>query len=137
MNDLLLDLATAAPWLVRHPRRPPAALSAVRCDPLSNGLVIFKWQPPPGRVPVDGYLVERTRDGRDYEVIGRPVTLGFVMGSPALNEPWFYRATAFNARGQGPAELVFFYLRRERNSMFLRVPVRPGLQVVINEFLPA
>lgn len=137
MNECLSDLETAAPRLQRRPRCVPAALSVIWCRPNRFGGLAFAWQGPPGRTPVDGYRVERTRDGRDYEPVAEIQRQDFVLAPPAFNAPWFYRLCAFNARGQGPAKWVFFYLRRRRNSMYLRVPVRPGLRVVINEFLPA
>lgn len=137
MNDPLLDLATAAPWLSRRPRHAPEALTIIWCRPTPDGALLFAWRPPPGRTRVDGYRLERTREGRDYETLLETRNEHASLPPVALNDPWFYRLSAFNARGQGPARRVFFFLRRERNSMFLRVPVRPGLRVVINEFLPA
>jgi hypothetical protein len=85
---------------------------------------------------VDGYRIERTRDGRAYELIGETVNIYFVWRDVRLHDGWFYRVTAFNARGQGRAQWVFFYLRR-RNPILQIVPVRPGLRVGIYEWLAA
>ena len=92
---------------------------------------MFAWQCPPGRV--DGYRLERTRDGKGYEAIAETEAEGIGLPPVASDDGWFYRVSAFNSRGQGPARWVFFYLRRRRDPIFLRVPVRPGLRVVINE----
>ncbi len=135
MNELMLDLATAAPWLCRAPRRPPDALTVIWCRPTRAGGLMFTWQPPPGRVAVEGYRLERTRDGKEYEEMAETEAEAISLPPVPLNEPWFYRVCAFNSRGQGAMRWVHFYLRRLRDPMFLKMPVRPGLRVVINELI--
>ncbi len=137
MNEALLDLAVAAPWLSRKPRQAPAAVSVLWCRPTRAGGLMFAWQRPRDRVAIAGYRVERTRDGRDYETLAETRGLGLALPPVALDEPWFYRVSACNGRGQGRARWVFFFLRRRHRPLFLRVPVRPGRRIVINELLPA
>ena len=84
---------------------------------------------------MDGYRIERTRDGRAYEWLVETVEKWFVLPPVAFHDGWFYRVSAFNARGQGSAEWVYFYLRR-RNPILQIVPVRAGLRVNICELIP-
>lgn len=135
MNELLMELETAAPWLCRAPRLP-GAVAELSCAPTRTGKLLFTWQPPRGGLLVDGYRIERTRDGRDYEPLAETETKNWVLPPVSFNDGWFYRVTAFNARGQGPARWVFFYLRRRRDSIFVSVPVKPGLRVNISELVP-
>jgi len=86
---------------------------------------------------VVGYRLERTREGRSYEELAVTEAMGLAWQIADRKEGWFYRVSAFNARGQGPACWVFFYLPRPRDPIFVRVPVKPGLRVNISELLPA
>ena len=134
MNDeLLLDLATAAPWLCHAPRRVPGPLSVIWCRQTLAGGLMFAWQRPRGMV--DGYRLERTRDGKKYELLAETESEGVSLPPVAKNQPWIYRVTAFNCQGQGLAPWMYFYLRRHK-PLLLRVPVhRPALRVVINELV--
>ena len=87
--------------------------------------------------PVEGYRIERTRNGHAYEHVADTPYCIFKLHRPAMNDGWFYRVTAFNEAGQGRAEAVYFYLRRRRNPMLQVVLVRPGLRVNICEWSPA
>ena len=135
MNEMMLDLATAAPWLSRAPHRTPGADAVLWCATHAGGFR-FSWQKPPGRPPVKSYRIERTRDGLAYEEIAETEAERFSLPCVLFNDGWFYRVTAFNVRGQGPARWVFFYLRRRLGSILQRVPVRPGLRVGICELIP-
>ena len=107
MNDLLLDLATAAPWLCRAPRRAPAALTDLWCGPTRAGGLMFCWKPSPHRERVEGYRLERTRSGHAYETLAETEATSLSLAPVPLNDGWFYRVTAFNCRGQGAARWVF------------------------------
>lgn len=63
----------------------PAALTVIWCRPNRFGGLAFAWQGPPGRTPVDGYRVERTRDGRDYEPVAEIRRQDFVLAPPAFS----------------------------------------------------
>ena len=135
MNDVLSDLDVAAPWLTRRVRRVPGVVTDLWCRAPRSGRLLFTWQAPAGGVPVDGYRIERTRNGHAYEPVGETVEKNFVLPPVPFNDGWFYRVSACNARGQGPAEWVYFYLRRRRDPILQIVPVRPGLRVDISELI--
>ena len=133
MNSLLLDLETAAPWIMRA-RPLPRAVTQLWCRATRAGGLMFAWQPSPRREMIDGYRIERTREGRAYEEIAETRSESFVLPPVPFNDGWFYRVSAFNERGQGAANWVIFYLHRQSNSILQYVPVRPGLRVNICEF---
>jgi len=135
MNELFLDLEIVAPWVWQAPRHVPGAVQALWCRPTRSGGLMFAWQRPLGHV--EAYRLERTRTGKEYEEIVMTQTEGTALPPVPLNDGWFYRVSAFNSRGMGPARWVFFFLRRRRDSIFLRVPVRPGLRLGINELVRA
>ena len=133
MNDPIMDLEVAAPWLLRA-RRLPRAVTQLWCRETRTGGLMFAWHPSPAGEMIDGYRIERTRDGRAYEAIGETRNESFALPPVPFNDGWFYRVSAFNERGQGPAGGVYFHLRRRRNSILQYVLVRPGLRVNICEF---
>ena len=135
MNDVLSDWEIAAPWVMRRVRRVPGAVTGLRCRARRAGELIFFWESPAGSTPVNGYRLERTRDGRAYEPVAETTEKSLVLSHVPLHDGWFYRVSAFNARGQGSAEWVYFYLRR-RDPILQLVPVRPGLRVNICELIP-
>lgn len=138
MNELSLELEVLAPWLKRRGRKPrlPGAVTGLWCRATREGGLMFAWQRPPGRTPVEGYRIERTREGRNYELVAETEQESFVLPPVALNDGWFYRVTAFNERGAGAARWVYFFLRRPRDPILQLVPVRPGMGVTISELQP-
>ncbi len=124
-------------------RRPPAPVRHLRAAELHDGRLWLTWEPPARHAPVTGYRIERTREGRHYELLGETADTSFHMPRPALRDPWFYRVTAFNLRGAGRAKMAWFYERRPRRwrpgrtdprmSLSLPFPVAPGLRVQITE----
>ena len=136
MIETTLDLEWLAPWLSKGVRRVPETVRDLRCSAQRNGDLFFSWGPPRKMTPVEGYRIERTRNGHAYEQVADTPCCSFKLPRPALNDGWFYRVTAFNEAGQGRAEAVYFYLRRQRNSILQVVLVRPGLRVNIYELIP-
>lgn len=136
MNESSLDLEACEPWLLRQIRRPGPVrkLDAVEC---SRGLVL-RWLRPIGS-RVDGYRIERTREGRIYEPVVETTDTLFLVLRPPLREPWFYRVRAWNARGEGGYKGVFLYERRGwrprtgRRGWLQYVAVIPGLRVTITD----
>jgi hypothetical protein len=102
--------------------------------------LLLRWQAPRG-VRISGYRIERTREGREYELIGETTRNLFYVRNPAPGEPWFYRVTGFNARGAGGFRLVWLYRRADLivpggpNRYHLLQPVMalPGLRVTVCE----
>jgi hypothetical protein len=135
MNDALLNLEVVAPWFMRKVRRVPGAVTGLWYRGTRAGGLMFAWQCPSGATPLDGYRTARTREGREYEWVAETTAESFVLPPVALNDGWFYRVTAFNERGEGPARWVYFFLRRRRDPILQLVPVRPGLRVTISELL--
>ena len=133
MINSFLDLEVAAPWLVRRVRRVPGPILGLWCRPTRAGGLMFAWRSPAGGAPVDGYHIERTRNGHTYESVAETTEKSFVLPPVPWNDGWFYRVSAFNARGQGAARWVCFYLRRRRDPILQQVPVKPGLRVTIRE----
>ena len=113
----------------------PGAVCALRCQPIRADALMFAWQAPHGGAPVDGYRIERTRDGHAYEKIAQTANKSFVLSPVPFDDGYFYRVSAFNERGAGSVKWVVFYLRRHRDSILQHVPVRAGLRVNISEFI--
>lgn len=135
MNDVLMDLETAAPWLARRVRRVPGPVRGLQCRAARSGRLMFEWQSPAGGTPVDGYRIERTRDGHAYERLAETTGQWFMSPPAAFHDGWFYRVTAVNACGQGSAAWVNYYLRRRRDPILQLVPVRPGWRVKVCELM--
>ena len=139
MNESLLDLEACEPWRLRQTRRPGPVrqLSAVEC---TRGLVL-RWSPPVGS-RVEGYRIERTREGRIYEPVAETTETQLLVLRPPLREPWFYRVRAWNARGEGGFHGVYLYQRRgwsrrtRTGSIIQYVAAIPGLRVNIYEQIP-
>ena len=95
---------------------------------------MLRWKPPAGGAFITGYRVERTREGREYETLGETRHPVFYVKNVALDEPWFYRVTAFNRRGQGGFRLVWLF-RPSSNGQILLTPIAalPGLSMDICE----
>jgi hypothetical protein len=99
--------------------------------------LLLSWVRPAGGARVDGYRVERTRRGHEYELIGETNRTGFTVRNPPPGEAWFYRVTAFNARGTGNFRMVYLYRRPKDGfqiAILKPVPAKPGLRVEIFEF---
>ncbi len=126
----------AKPRPARRARAVPGAVRSLWCHPTPSGGLLFAWGLPPDGGPVEGYRIERTRQGREYELVQESARPSFALPPLPFNDGWFYRVTAFNARGQGAARWVFFFLRRRQDSIFHYVPVREGLRVDISELVP-
>ena len=99
----------------------------------SQGLDLT-WRPPAGGGPVLRYRIERTREGRVYEVMKEWRRCEFFF-SPEPGEPWFYRVTAVNERGAGRARFVIFFCRvsRDGHAILQTIPVLPGVRITISE----
>ncbi len=95
---------------------------------------MLRWKPPTGGGSVTGYRIERTREGRAYEWLGETKHPVFFVKNVPADEPWFYRVTAFNARGSAACRLVWLFRRTSSGKrLLLPVVVRPGLRVTIWE----
>jgi hypothetical protein len=70
-----------------------------------------------------------------YEPVGEARNPIFFVKCAPLDEPWFYRVTAFNARGSGGCKLVWLYRRPMRGKpLIVPVVVVPGLCVTVCEW---
>lgn len=133
-----LDQITAP---IHFVRRTPSPVRRLTTREHPGGDLTLHWQPPAGITRTDGYRVERTREGRVYELLSVTDELEFTVAHPTPGEPWFYRVTAFNLRGIGRARLVYFHrpaVRLRPRGPILRcmsfpVPVIPGLRLQIYE----
>jgi hypothetical protein len=134
----------SAPAPVHFVRRVPGPVRHLNATEQLGGALHLHWEPPGGMTRIEGYRVERTRDGHDYEHLGDTVARQFTITNPVPGEPWFYRVTAFNVRGVGRAKRVFFHRRARRlrprgpilRAMLLPIPVIPGRRVGISELVP-
>jgi hypothetical protein len=122
-------------------RNRPGSVRKLDAVATSRGTLLLRWRPPTG-VCVGGYLVDRTREGQDYEPLGETNELEYRIRETPPGEPWFYRVRAFNTRGVGGFRLVFFFRRSDRfihgghnhKEMLMAVVARPGLRVTISEW---
>ena len=124
-------------------RRPASVrrFHGIACD---TGDLLLRWQPPRNGVPVTGYRIERTSDGQTYETLGETRDHWFEV-TAVPGESWFYRVTAFNARGATKSTLVCFYRAGDRfmrgghgvKQLLQHIPVVPGLGVAVCEFGPS
>jgi len=142
---LLAELETVSPPR-SFVRRRPGPIRRLSAGEQRHGDLRLVWQAPTGDTPVTGYRVERTREGRHYELLGETTWTHFTVPRPARRDPRFYRVTAFNLRGGGRAKLMWFFERRLRHwrpgrhhdpgmSLSQRIPVAPGLRVSMNELV--
>ena len=142
---LQIDLDPSSPPApLRFIRRAPSPVRQLTAVDLRGGRLRLEWKPPARVVPVDGYRIERTREGRVYEPLGETENTVFIVPAPPLREPWFYRVTAFNALGASRDKLVYYFERRRHPcrppregkywSRLIPIAVVPGLRVVIWEF---
>ena len=129
-----VDLDHAGPWRQRaRPRPGPVRdLRAELC--FTPGELRLHWQPPAGSGPDVRYRIERTRQGRVFQVLTETVRLEYFV-RPAPEAPWFYRVTALNEKGAGRAKLVIFYRRAsgQCRTILQTIPVLPGVRVSISE----
>ena len=86
MNDVLSDLEVAAPWVSRRVRRVPEAVRNCRCHMMRHGDLFFSWGPPRKMTPVNGYRLERTRNGHTYEPVADIPYHSFTLQRPAKND---------------------------------------------------
>ena len=122
-------------------RRVPGPVRRLDAGPLPGGTLLLRWKAPLGGTFITAYRIERTREGRDYELLGETTRKVFFVRNPPVGEPWFYRVTAFNARGAGGFRLVWLFRRGDRfipggqnqNDLLTPIAVVPGLQVNIWE----
>ena len=139
MNESSLELEACERLLLRPIRRPGPVrkLVAVQC---SRGLVL-RWVRPVGS-RVEGYRIDRTREGRDYEPVAEITGTQLLVRRPPWREPWFYRVRAWNARGEGGYYGVYLYQRRgwsrrtRTGSIIQYVAAIPGLRVTVSELAP-
>lgn len=121
-------------------RRVPSPVRRLDAIATARGTLVLRWKVPVG-VCVSGYRIERTREGRDYELIGETTATEFFIYHPPPGESWFYRVTAFNARGAGGFRLVWLFRRGDRfiagghnqNDLLMPIAVIPSLRVNIWE----
>lgn len=133
-----LDTITAP---VHFTHRAPGSVRRLSAREHLGGDLSLHWQAPARVERIDGYRVERTREGRVYELLGITDELEFTVAQPVPGEPWFYRVSAFNFRGIGRARMVYFHRRAMRlrprgpilRCMSFPVPVRPGRRMEIME----
>lgn len=129
MNELCWDLEHCTPWLLRRVRRPGPVrdFRAMRL----RGRLFLRWLPPRG-ARLQGYRIERTREGRDYEPVATVEGEQVFVPLPDKGEPWFYRVTPFNESGDGGFRLVWFvYKGRGVPFQLFPIPVREGRRVDI------
>lgn len=124
------------------PPAPAARMAALQKPPRSPISTIRSPRRPRSRkrtrnwiaswtsVIATGYRIERTREGRDHEIIGETGQLLFFVINIPLDEPWFYRVKAFNLRGDGGFRLVWLF-RQSSSGKFLLISIAamPGLHV--------
>lgn len=140
MNEYFHDLERDVPWLLRRGRKP-GAVHQFSAREGQRGLVLH-WLPPV-RSRVEGYRIERTREGRHYEPVAETTETRLLVPRPPLREPWFYRVRAWNAQGEGGFRGVYLYQRRGwsrrtgSGSVLQYVAVIPGLRVTVSEQVPA
>ena len=86
---------------------------------------------------MSGYRIERTREGREYELVGEITGPGWFLVDAPPGEAWFYRVTAFNAKGAGHFRLVWLFRRGDRfqrgghnlDNFLTAILAGPGLQM--------
>ena len=125
-------------------RRTPGPVRRLNGREEPGGDLKLWWLRPAGGAWIDGYRIERTREGRNYELLSVTDELQHTVATPERGEPWFYRVTAFNGRGIGRARLVFLHRPavrlRPRGRILpcktLLIPVIPGVRVNISEDWP-
>ena len=134
----------SAPAPVHYLRRVPGPVGHLNATERFGGNLRLHWKPPLGGTHLDGYRVERTREGRVYEQLGDTKAQQFTIVNPAQGKPWFYRVTAFNVRGVGRAKQVYFHQRARRlrprgplvRTLSFPIPVIPGRGVKIMQLEP-
>ena len=115
-------------------RTRPGPVRKLDARPGMPGTLMLRWQPPAGG-KATGFRIERTREGRVYEPVGEARNPIFFVKDAPLDEPWFYRVTAFNARGAGGCKLVWLYRRpMQGKPLIVPVAVVPGLRVTVCEW---
>ena len=129
----IFDLET--PIIVAgYTRRIPGPVRRLSACPCPTGSLMLRWKPPAGGAFITGYRIERTCEGREYELLGETKRLVFFVNNVRSDEPWFYRVTAFNMRGAGGFGLVWLFRRsNEGKNMLMPVAAVPGLRVNICE----
>ena len=115
-------------------RRVPGPVRRLDACPCPAGSLMLRWKPPAGGGYITGYRIERTREGREYEMVGETTSLMFFVKNIPPDEAWFYRVTTFNLRGNGGFRLVWLF-RQSSNGRILLQPIAalPGLRMEIWE----
>jgi hypothetical protein len=121
-------------------RRVPGPVRRLDAVITPRGTLVLRWQAPRG-VRISGYRIERTRAGREYGLIGETTAPMFYIYHAPPGEPWFYRVTAWNARGAGEFRLVWLFRRADRfvpgghnrHHLLQSVIAQPGLRVTVCE----
>ncbi len=131
----------SSPAPIHFVRRPPGWVRRLNGTEQPDGTLKLFWEPPTGISRVDGYRIQRTREGQNYELVGETQELEFTIGHAMPGDPWFYQVMAFNHRGEGWAKWVYFRRRDERFpprgrkfvGLSFPFPVSPGGRVEIFE----
>jgi hypothetical protein len=130
------DIVESTPARILR-RARPGPVRGLRAVATHTGKLVLEWKAPAGAA-AQSYRVERTREGRDYELVLETEIPWCCIKDAPRKEPWFYRVTAINERGAGRAKLVYFFQRAGNGrSRLVPVPVLPGLKVVISELFRA
>ena len=66
----LTDLAPGQPPALHLVRRVPGPVRLLFAREQTGGSLLLWWKRPAGGTWVDGYRIERTPQGRDYELLG-------------------------------------------------------------------
>ena len=112
-------------------RAKPGPVRRLMAHANFRGKLILQWQRPRGS-RVLFYRIERSRDGRAYELVAETPVEWFCWNDAPRGEPWFYRVVAVNVRGAGREKCVWFFQRIGNGKSRLEfIPLVPGLSISI------
>lgn len=114
--------------------RVPGPVRRLDAFTTPSGALALRWRPPAGGTYINGYCIERTKEGRRYELIGKSTLTAFFIRPDLSEGPWFYRVIAFNLRGVGSQRIVWLFGRSQRGGkILLPIAAIPGLRIQIYE----
>lgn len=128
-----------SPGLYRA-KRLPGSVHRLNAFVMCDHVLVLRWQKPKGKSWLTGYRIERTREGRDYELLSETTRIDWFIYDPPPGEAWFYRVTAYNNRGAGPFRMVILYRhgrpaapgQEPLRNRILNIPALPGLKIDID-----